>query len=129
VRRRQPPAWWSVLIAFVCANGAVVSFALGHVDAQWALWLGLFLVMEIEAAISREPGDTFSERSWAWFGIRPHKRAQAWRLPALAVFAVVLGAHLVTGGVFWWCGGAAVAVTGAPFGVVVIFGLVERKPS
>ncbi len=127
--RRQRPVWWSVLIAFVCANGAVMSFATGHVDAQWALWLGLSVVMEIETAISREPGDTLSERVWSWFGIRPYVRAQFWRLPVLAVFLLVLGGHFVTGGVFWWCGGAAVAVTGTPLGVVIVRGVIAKEPS
>ncbi len=127
--RTRRPAWWSVLVAFVCANGAVVSFALGYHDAKWALWFGLFLVMEIEAAISHAPGGTLSERSWFWFGIRPYQPAQVWRLPVLAVFLLVLSAHLVTGGVFWWCGGAAVAVTGTPLGIVIVRGVIAKEPS
>ncbi len=121
------PSVGQVLLAAICAAGCVVSFALGHTATQWAWWLALFLVLELSAAVSRQPDDTLSEKVWSWFGIRPARPAALLRVPILGLFMLELGAHFVTGGAYPWTGGLAVVATGAPAGAVIVLSLFEWR--
>lgn len=56
-------------------------------NTAWLLWLGIFLALEIPAALRKRPGATFSEHCWTWFG-SPLRRL------ILIVFMLALLAHL-----------------------------------
>lgn len=122
-RSRLIPA---LLLALVCA-GMVVSFYLGHLNTQWVLWLAAFLVMELTAVIHRTPGATFSERVWAWAGIRPQRASRWIRIPTVPFFGLELVVHLSTGGSHWWSGGLAIATTSAPLAFVIAWSLWEQR--
>lgn len=116
------PPLWRVALAFVFANGCVVFYGLGLPPLAWACWLLLFLSMEI----TRQPGATFSECCYRWFGVRPRRRSRYLRAPVLAVFVGTLGVHLVTAG--QWAGARAVVITGVPLGAVIALSMVRREP-
>jgi hypothetical protein len=118
------PSGWQVAIAALMASACVLSFASGHIDRQWAALGGLFLTLELTAAVSKTPGQTLSERVWRYFGTTPPRPSRWLRLPIVGLFMLVLGAHFVTGGAFILTGGAAVAITGAPVALVIAYSLV-----
>lgn len=66
------------------------------VDVIWIGWLVLFLVYEVYAALSTPKGDTLSEATWRWFGIKGPKRHPARRV-VLAAFMLALTSHFVLG--------------------------------
>lgn len=123
----RPPFWQVGLLALCCA-GMVWSFARGAANAEWPWWLACFLVMELAAAANAAPGDTLSERTWCWLGIRP-RRALRWiRIAAIVAFLVELTLHFATGGIYSWSGGLAVVLTASPVGVVIAYSLAfERR--
>jgi hypothetical protein len=81
----------------------------------WIGWLVLFLVYELYAAKSRQSGDTFSENTWDWFGVRRPKPWGLARRAVLAAFLLSLTGHLVMG---WTV--VPVCVLGAGVGVVIV---------
>jgi len=117
---------WQVAIVAVCAAGTTVAYALGRWDEQWVGWLSLFLAMEVGAALSRESGDTFSERIWAWCGVRPVRPGRWWRVGAIAVFLGELVLHFAAGPGYWWSGEEAVIVTAIPLVVAIVSGFRSR---
>jgi len=77
-------------------------------DWPWLAWLGLFLLVEVPAAI-RKSGGTLSEWAWRVFALRPPERK--WgpaRRITFVVFWIVTGAHFVVGLRWGWVVGAAV---------------------
>ncbi len=119
---RRPGPLPVLLLAFFAA-AMVWSFATGHLNRQWTWWLAAFLVMELWAALTKTPGATLSERTWAWMGVRPHARLRLLRAPICGAFMLELGAHFVTGGTAWWSGGVAVVSTAAPLSLVIGYSL------
>jgi hypothetical protein len=94
---------------------------------SWFLWLAMFLLVEIPAAVLKN-GATLSENVWAWFSIKERRRLWLARRLVLATFLGVLGAHFLTGGVYQVTGGLAVGATAAPVVVVIVLSLIfERK--
>lgn len=110
---RYRPALWQAAIAFMMANACALSYALGRFDEQWIFLGALFLVLELGAAASAEPGDCFSERWWAWAGVRPVRPGRWHRAPGVLIFLAVLAGHLTLGPGLWWTSGVAVAITSA----------------
>ncbi len=119
----RPPVWQVALLSAICL-GLVVSFAFGAFGIAWPLWLAAFLLIEVSAAANREPGDTLSERTWRWLGIRPPHALRWPRTAAIAVFLVELTLHFMFGGAYPWCGGLAIILTALPVGAVVVYSLV-----
>jgi hypothetical protein len=127
MRRGPRPSLVQAGIAFVTANACALSYSLGYFEQAW-IWMGaLFLVMEVGAAVSAEPGDTLSECTWLWFGIRPRAGRRLVRIPALAQFGAVLWAHFLTGGGTWYAGGGAVIVSSVPVVAVIAHSVIERR--
>jgi hypothetical protein len=127
MRRGPRPSLVQASIAFLTANACALSYSLGYFEAAWVWWLALFLVMEIGAAISREPGDTLSECVYLWFGIRPVQPSRVIRIPICGLFMAELGAHFVTGGALPWTGGPVVIATAIPVAAVIVHSLLERR--
>ena len=123
---RRPGPLPVILLALVAA-GMVTSFALGAFNAQWALWIAAFGVMELWAAINRVEGATLSERVWAWIGLRPRRPSRWLRVPICAVFFITLILHFVTTGAYWWSGGPAIIVVAVPFFLVVTYALTFER--
>ncbi len=93
----------------------------------WLIWLGLFLAVEIPAAIWKT-GGTFSECIWFWFSVRERRRFWLARRLILALFLIELSAHFLTGGAYPVTGGLAVILTGLPAGVVIVLSSIfEQK--
>lgn len=85
-------------------------------DWPWLAWLGLFLLVEVPAAI-RKRGGTLSEWTWRVFALRPPERT--WgpaRRVTFVVFWIVTGAHFVVQIEWGWVVGAAV-----PFVAVIVY--------
>jgi hypothetical protein len=67
----------------------------------WLGWIAAFLIIEASAIWLRPPGDTLSEKVWAWFRVRDKRpTALVWllRVPLYA-FLIWLAGHLAFG---WW---------------------------
>jgi len=121
------PPWYAVALAALFAGFTVWSFAQGKLDEEWISFWGLFLVLEVTAAISAQPGDTMSERLWNWIGIRPPRPVRLWRVPAVVVFVAILLGHFAQGGTLWWTSGGAVIVTSLPVAAAVLLGFRENR--
>lgn len=94
----------------------------------WLIWLALFLAYEIPAAVAEVVYDrrgkpraiTLSRNVWRWVGLargqewRPYRRL---RQAAVFVFLQALAFHLP----FGWPGGAVIALTAIPVGVVIAY--------
>jgi phosphatidylglycerophosphate synthase len=121
------PARWQVVIVGSCAGGAVLSYAQGLWDQQYAWWLALFLAMELGAAVSRVRGDTFSERLWIWIGVEPRRPGRWWRAVAVVVFLMELAVHFAAGSAHWWSGEFAVIATAVPVAVAIVTGALKWR--
>lgn len=75
-------------------------------DLVWALWLLLFLALEIPAACGVVPWDTLSQTSWINEHLHP------WLKPVLTGFLIGLVVHIGYGTGLWrtTLGGVAVAL-------------------
>lgn len=94
----------------------------------WLAWLALFLLYEVPAAIAEVIYDrrgkpraiTLSRNVWRWVGLsrgqewRPYRRL---RQASVFVFLQALAFHLP----FGWPGGAVIAITAIPVGVVIAY--------
>ena len=127
MKRGPRPSLIQAAIAFITANSCALSYSLGYFEEAWVWWFALFLTMEIGAAISREPGDTLSECTWLWFGVRPVNPWRLVRIPVLAQFGVVLWAHFIDGGSHWYTGGVPVILSGIPVATVIGHSIIERQ--
>lgn len=95
----------------------------------WLLWLGLFLLVELPAAIWKT-GGTLSENVWFWFSVRERRRFWLARRLFLALFLVELSAHFLTGGAYPLTGGLAVILTVLPVGAIIaLSSIFEQKES
>lgn len=59
----------------------------------WIAWLGLFLLVELPAALKKS-GGTLSETVWRWFSIREHRPHWKLRRAIFWVFWLGLSLHL-----------------------------------
>lgn len=98
----------------------------GHMDfgLYWFLWVfAIFLPVELIAAKMRQKGNTFSETTWDWFGVKSPKPFGVWRRLALAAFLVSLSIHLL-----FATSAIPVMLTGAPVGGIILYSMLfERK--
>jgi hypothetical protein len=85
-------------------------------DWPWLAWLGLFLLVEVPAAI-RKTGGTLSAFVWRVFALKPSERrfGPARRI-TFAVFWIVAGLHFVVQLPWGWVVGS-----GAPFLAVIVY--------
>lgn len=97
--------------------------------AAWLVWLVVFLLIEVPAAVSHTKLDTLSENVWKWFGVKtgkdyiwPPRRRAIMRRVLLAAFMLTLTSHFV----FGWPGGLGVIVTGIPVAVVIAYAVVKE---
>lgn len=93
-------------------------------------WLGwvfaIFLPIELYAALRKQPGGTFSETVWRWFGVRTNRPVPLGmvRRGILACFLESLTLHLVGGGDGTWI---PVAVFGAGVGAIIGYAMVFER--
>jgi hypothetical protein len=97
--------------------------------AAWLVWLVLFLIVEVPAAISGTKLDTFSENVWKWFGREPGTfgngpggRFRKTRRLILGLFMLTLSGHFV----FGWPGGTGIIIAGIPVGLVILYSVVKE---
>ena len=95
-------------------------------EIVWGMWLLLFLVYEVGAAISSRRGDTLSENVGDWVGVpkwrRRERRFSRFRRLILFGFMVALTLHLV-----WGVTVGPVVVLGALLGFVIAWGIFREK--
>jgi hypothetical protein len=114
-------------LASALALGSVAAFSAGLWEASWVCLGLLFLAIEISAAVNGQPGDTLSERTWVWMGVKPFRASRWLRSSLLGLFLAELALHFASGGGAWWNDGKAVIVTGIPVGLVIGWSLIERS--
>ncbi len=125
---RRRPGWIPTLLLAFFAATMVVAFNRGEFYVAWFVGLGgSFLTMELWHARVRS-GDTFSEDWWDVLGIRPRRALRLLRTTLAGIFLEELGAHIVLGGAYWFCGSWAIGGTAVPLSCVVGYSLVfERR--
>lgn len=62
----------------------------------WVAWIGGFVMLEVPALLTRQPGATLSEHVWAWFHVNDSRHTvTTWVLRSvLLVFLAWLLLHL-----------------------------------
>lgn len=97
--------------------------------AAWLVWLLLFLIVEVPAAVSGTKLDTLSENVWKWFGVQPGtfqgrrgRRIAIVRRIILGVFMLTLSGHFV----FGWPGGLGIILAGVPVALVILYSVVRE---
>lgn len=63
----------------------------------WAIWIGMFAIIEGAALMRKEPGDTLSEHVWDWFDAGKKPRGWTLRRIGLGAFMLWLTAHFLFG--------------------------------
>lgn len=81
----------------------------------WLAWLGMFLFIEIPAAVNKQSGDTLSEHVWRWFNIKDKSKGYKIRRSILGLFLLGLGFHFQFGTTV-----IPVIVFGAGMGVIIL---------
>ena len=59
----------------------------------WAIWIGMFAVIEGAALVRKEPGDTLTEHVRKWFATSSKPTGWKWRRGVLVAFLGWLGVH------------------------------------
>lgn len=95
-------------------------------EALWFIWLVLFLVYEVYAALNKKKGDTLSETVGDWTGLekwrKGERRGSVARRTVLFCFLVGLTSHLV-----WGTTVLPVIVFGGAFFAIVGWGVFKEK--
>ena len=95
-------------------------------EIVWTIWIVLFLVFELWAALDQRKGNTLSETVGDWIGVPRWRRGVRKLAPlrrlVLGLFLVALLAHLV-----WGVSVGPVIVLGIALGAVIAWGICKEK--
>ncbi len=69
-------------------------------DVAWYFWFAYFIVVELDALLTKNYEGTLSDRVWAWFSMQGYGKLWRLRRFILLAFMAWLSAHFLTGGKF-----------------------------